>query len=123
MINDKHCFELYGYDVLIDANLKPWLIEVNASPSMTANTDQDFKLKVDLLDDTMTIIDMEKVLSGTEEQIGGFDLIYREKPVNMPNNSVYSTYLGCYNHRETQLKKLAKQTATRLSQSVETKTR
>jgi tubulin polyglutamylase TTLL1 len=33
IINDKHCFELYGYDVMIDADFKPWLIEVRQLPA------------------------------------------------------------------------------------------
>ena len=59
MSTDKRCFELYGFDVMIDSTLKPWLIEINGSPSMTANTDDDSKLKMGLLDDTLTIVNME----------------------------------------------------------------
>ena len=43
MINDKqNSFELYGFDILLDSSYNPWLIEVNGSPSMTANTSLDY---------------------------------------------------------------------------------
>ncbi len=36
-----------------------WLLEINASPSLTANTAADHALKCGLLDDVMTIIDFD----------------------------------------------------------------
>jgi tubulin polyglutamylase TTLL9 len=42
-------------------NLKAWLLEINASPSMTGNTPHDIDLKINLLDDVFTILDLEKV--------------------------------------------------------------
>lgn len=56
MINDRHCFECYGYDVLIDDQLKPWLVEVNASPSLTTTTSDDRIMKMALLRDIYNII-------------------------------------------------------------------
>ena len=59
IINDKHTFEMYGYDILIDENMKPWLLEINASPSLTASSADDYNLKIGLLDDVLNIIDLE----------------------------------------------------------------
>ena len=116
MINDKHCFEMYGYDVMIDDNLKPWLIEVNSSPSITADTPTDYELKFGLLDDVWTIIDVEGKLGGAVEPVvGGFDLVYNNGPVKPDKSACYTTRLGCYEDRVRQLKKMHKHHAKRLA--------
>lgn len=57
--NCPQSFELYGFDFIFDDKCKAWLLEVNGGPSMSANTKEDEILKVGLIDDTMTVIDIE----------------------------------------------------------------
>lgn len=56
MVSDRHCFECYGYDIIIDQDLKPWLIEVNASPSLTSTTVNDRILKYKLINDIISVV-------------------------------------------------------------------
>lgn len=50
------CFELYGYDVILDENLRPWLIEVNVLPSFSSSSPLDKMIKTSLLSDVFQTI-------------------------------------------------------------------
>lgn len=113
IISDRQSFELYGFDVMIDADLKPWLIEVNACPSLSANTEDDYALKMRLLHDTLNIVDMEQRLTGEEEQVGGFDLIFKGGYVRLDPAALNTSHLGCNNNRKRQLAKLARAASKR----------
>ncbi|TDG41324.1 hypothetical protein AWZ03_012245 [Drosophila navojoa] len=56
MANDRHCFEVYGYDIIIDNSLKPWLIEINTSPSIHSTTKNDCILKTRLIDNVLNVV-------------------------------------------------------------------
>ena len=117
IINDKHCFELYGFDIMFDNSLKPWIIEVNASPSLTASSPTDYELKFGLLEDMLHVVDMEGRLTGSEKRVGGFDLLWNDGPVSSDELALYcgqplacstNSFLGCYNDREEHLRQLFK---------------
>lgn len=46
---------------MLDSKLEPWLIEVNGSPSMTSNTPMDHRMKTGLIEDTLLVVDMERL--------------------------------------------------------------
>ena len=56
MVSDRHCYECYGYDIIIDDALKPWLIEVNASPSLSSTTVHDRIMKYKLINDIINVV-------------------------------------------------------------------
>ncbi|OAF65038.1 hypothetical protein A3Q56_07237 [Intoshia linei] len=60
VIQDKRCFELLGYDIIVDDELKPWLIEINSSPSLITTTEWDNEIKTKLISDVIDIILAEK---------------------------------------------------------------
>ena len=70
--NRMSCFELFGFDVLIDHQLKPWLLEVNVLPSLSSSSRFDKNVKTMLMCDALTLIgingyDKKKLACSSEE--------------------------------------------------------
>lgn len=53
-----NCFELYGFDILVDKDMKPWLLEVNFSPSLSNDCTID-TVKKDMLTDLIELMDFK----------------------------------------------------------------
>lgn len=57
----QNCFEIYGFDVIIDESMKPWLLEVNLSPSMQADSPLDRRIKANLLAESFNMIRVRSI--------------------------------------------------------------
>eukprot|EP00347_Sterkiella_histriomuscorum_P021171 403334979 len=67
-IHKTNCFELFGYDILIDSDLKPWLIEINLSPSLACESPLDITIKSSLISELMTLVGVKKFDRRIESQ-------------------------------------------------------
>lgn len=52
----NQCYEIYGFDVMVDAKLKPWLLEVNVCPSLSSSSPYDKQVKTLLLCDALHLV-------------------------------------------------------------------
>lgn len=53
-------FEIFGYDIMIDENLKPWVMEINLSPSLSLESSMDIKLKTKLVTEMFNMYGFRK---------------------------------------------------------------
>ena len=55
-----NCFEILGFDIILDSDLKPWLLEVNLSPSLSSDSPLDFIIKSNLVADALNLVGIMK---------------------------------------------------------------
>lgn len=72
------CFSVLGFDVMLDAKLRPWLLEINVEPSFYATSPYDKHVKTILLSDTMHLIgfqdfDVKKIKKELLDKKRGLD--------------------------------------------------
>jgi len=52
------CFEVLGFDIMLDHKFKPWLIEINHTPSFKTDTPLDLRIKKNLIRDTLNLLNL-----------------------------------------------------------------
>lgn len=56
--SESVCFEILGFDILLDKKLRPWLLEVNRAPSFGTDTKLDSEIKGGVLSDTFNLLNI-----------------------------------------------------------------
>ncbi len=54
------CFEILGFDIMLDYKLNPYLLEVNYTPSFTTDTPLDKFIKKNLIHDTLNLMNVNE---------------------------------------------------------------
>jgi hypothetical protein len=97
----SNCFELFGYDILIDEDLRPWLMEINLTPSLAVESPIDMMIKSNLIANMLSLIGLRKYerkrdykapaampMKGNKKQVTDMLEVFQEAGIAMNTNAL-----------------------------------
>eukprot|EP00102_Acyrthosiphon_pisum_P003478 XP_001946028.2 PREDICTED: tubulin polyglutamylase TTLL6-like isoform X1 [Acyrthosiphon pisum] len=94
------CFEILGFDILLDENCKPYLLEVNHSPDFHTDTSIDKIVKRELLIDTFKLLQLDKTLKKFVSAENKWKI--QQQTIKTDKNVYKQRMLKCKEHFEQQ---------------------
>ena len=89
----SRCFQILGFDILIDRNLNPVILEVNYRPSLETDTNDEYNLKLSMLSDALRIMsppsEIQQFIDENNQPISDFNYsAYNLQSISMTGNFV-----------------------------------
>ena len=75
----NNSFELYGFDILIDANFRAWLMEVNVNPSLHCTSPLDLSIKTDLISDIFNVVGVIPYNHNGNRSVYNYSMVNKKK--------------------------------------------
>ena len=65
--HNSQCFQVFGFDVMLDGTGRPWLLEVNLDPALCTESPIDHKIKSHMLVDLLNVVGVPVPAANAEE--------------------------------------------------------
>jgi len=97
-VENSMCFEILGFDVMIDHKLQPWLLEVNHAPSFATESELDRVVKREVLVDSFTMLNLSPEARRKKKREAREKMEQREMGVSKKQRCRREFYLSKMQH-------------------------
>ncbi|NXO41455.1 TTLL7 polyglutamylase, partial [Locustella ochotensis] len=118
--SDSVCFEVLGFDILLDRKLKPWLLEINRAPSFGTDQKIDYDVKKGVLLNALKLLNIrtsDKRKNLAQQKAEAQKRLYGQGPVKklLPGSSDWEKQRHTLERRRQELKERLAQVRKQIS--------
>ncbi|KAM7046740.1 tubulin polyglutamylase TTLL7 isoform 3-T4 [Acridotheres tristis] len=118
--SDSVCFEVLGFDILLDRKLKPWLLEINRAPSFGTDQKIDYVVKKGVLLNALKLLNIrtsDKRRNLAQQKAEAQKRLYGQGPVKklLPGSSDWERQRHSLERRKQELKERLAQVRKQIS--------